>query len=83
MVDPVRRKFIINNIKTTGAIIVATTSGKDLVMPQTIEATAVQFPESICNSKNSDNQKIFRQITTINLHRTSPIMLQVSHKRIL
>jgi menaquinone-dependent protoporphyrinogen oxidase len=57
MKDQTRRKFLIHSAKTTGAIIGATTLGKELLLPQTTEAANVQFPESICNSKNSGSHK--------------------------
>ena len=58
MKDQTRRKFLIDSAKTTGAIIGATTLGKELLLPQTIEATNIQFPESTCGSKNNSNHKI-------------------------
>jgi menaquinone-dependent protoporphyrinogen oxidase len=58
MKDQTRRKFLINSVKTTGAIIGATILGKELLLPQTIEAANVQFPESTCGRKNSGSHKI-------------------------
>ncbi len=58
MKDQTRRKFLIDSAKTTGAIIGATILGKELLLPQTIEAANVQFPESTCGSKNSGSHKI-------------------------
>jgi hypothetical protein len=54
----IRRKFLIDSVKTAGAIIGATTLGKELLMPQTIEAATVRFPESTCGSKDSGINKI-------------------------
>ncbi len=58
MKDLIRRIFLIDSAKKTGAIIGATTLEKELLLPQTIEAANVQFPESTCGSKNSGSHKI-------------------------
>jgi len=58
MKDQERRKFIINSAKITGAVISIATLGKELLLPQTIEAANIQFPESNCGVKNKTGQKI-------------------------
>jgi len=58
MKDQTRREFMFDSAKTTGAIIGAATLGKELLLPQTIEAANVQFPESSCGSKNKGGRKI-------------------------
>ncbi len=58
MKDQTRRKFIIDSTKITGAVIGTATLGKEFLLPQTIEAANVQFPESNCGSKNKGGHKI-------------------------
>ena len=58
MKDIARRKFIINSAKITGAVISTATLGKELLLPQTIEAANIQFPESNCGVKNKTGRKI-------------------------
>ncbi len=53
-----RRKFTIDSAKITGAVIGTATLGKELLLPQTIGAANIQFPESNCGAKNKTDQKI-------------------------
>lgn len=58
MKDQTRRPFIMNSAKRTGAVMGAATLGKELLMPQTIEAAHVQFPESHCGSHKKGRHNI-------------------------
>jgi menaquinone-dependent protoporphyrinogen oxidase len=58
MKDQTRRTFIRNSAKITGAVMGAATLGKELLLPQTIEAAHVQFPESRCGRNKKGRHKI-------------------------
>lgn len=58
MRDPTRRKFIIDSGIIAGAVIGTTALGKELLLPQTIEAANVQFPESNCGVRSKTTPKI-------------------------
>ncbi|MCP4371557.1 MAG: hypothetical protein GY797_26070 [Deltaproteobacteria bacterium] len=58
MQDQIRRKFIIDSAKITGAVISTATLGKELLLPQTSKAANVQFSDSDRGSKNKVGHKI-------------------------
>jgi menaquinone-dependent protoporphyrinogen oxidase len=58
MKDRARRTFIMNSAKITGAVMGATALRKELLLPQTVEAAHVHFPESHCDNKKQGSHKI-------------------------
>jgi hypothetical protein len=58
MKDQTRRDFIFDSTKIIGFTIGTTVLGKDLLLPQVVEAEDVQFPEASCGSKNKGGHKI-------------------------
>ena len=58
MQDQTRRKFILDSVKITGAVIGTATLGKELLLPQTSKAANVQFSELDCGSKSKNGHKI-------------------------
>jgi menaquinone-dependent protoporphyrinogen oxidase len=58
MTDQTRRTFIMNSAKITGAVMSTATLAKELMLPQSIEAAHVQFPESHCGNNKKGRHKI-------------------------
>ena len=51
MKNQTRREFIFDSAKIIGVTIGTAVLGKELLLPQVVEAADVQFPESSCGSK--------------------------------
>ena len=58
MKNQTRREFIFDSAKIIGVTIGTAVLGKELLLPQVVEAADVQFPESSCGSKNKGGHKI-------------------------
>ena len=58
MQDKTRRKFIINSTKITGVMIGSSILSTDLLLPSSIKAANIQFPESECRATNKPGKKI-------------------------
>jgi menaquinone-dependent protoporphyrinogen oxidase len=58
MKNQTRREFIFESAKIIGVTIGTAVLGKELLLPQVVEAADVQFPESSCGSKNKGGHKI-------------------------
>ena len=64
-----RRKFTIDSAKITGAVIGTATLGKELLLPQTIGAANIQFPESNCGAKNKTDPSVPMKVRHFTLEK--------------
>lgn len=53
-----RRKFILDNARLTGAVIVSATLGEGILFATAPEVSDIQFPESTCSNENKESLRI-------------------------
>jgi menaquinone-dependent protoporphyrinogen oxidase len=58
MKNRTRREFVMDSAKITGTVIATATIGNKFLLPQTIEAAKVQFPEANCSGNKKFDRKI-------------------------
>jgi menaquinone-dependent protoporphyrinogen oxidase len=58
MKNQTRRKFILDNARLTGAVIVSATLGEGILFATAPEASDIQFPESNCSNEHKESLRI-------------------------